>query len=114
MDGMIILGLFMALLFGGGTLALVMGYVSTEERRAEEERERGAQDQIAAQAIAMIPRMFRHPDAIPTHPAHVATGARLLSELESYVIAEQALVAQFVAEPSVDSLYRQPGMSVVN
>lgn len=106
--------LFMAFLFGASVLALVMGYIGTEERRAQEKREQAVQDQLAAQAMAMIPRFFARPDA--THPATagVTLDDRLLADLESFVQAEQTLVTQFVSEPSVENLYRQPSVGMFN
>jgi hypothetical protein len=103
MEATIVFGLVLTFLVGGMMLALVMGYMSTEEARA---REAGNHRQVARTA-----------DAIPAFLAksvrdELASEIRglddaLLARLESHVREEQALVSQFVHHPSVHSLYRQ-------
>ena len=114
MGGTIVLALFLAFLFGAGMLALVMGYISTEEKRAQERQERESEALRAVRHVALTPGFFAHVDASRIPVAHAAIEARMLADVERYVQAEQAAVRQFVNEPSIDSLYRQPGASIVH
>jgi hypothetical protein len=109
MEETIAFGLVLGLLVGGMTLALAMGYLSTEQARAKEEAERHRQVVRTAEAI---PSFF----AKPVHderPSEIpGFDDALLARLESHVREEQALVSQFVHYPSIDSLYRQAPQSL--
>jgi len=104
MEAMIALGLLMGVVFGGMTLALVTGYMSTEKARAVALTRRQGQVARAAQAI---PSFFVKSDR-GERPVDVpGFDAMLLARLESHVREEQALVSEFVHYPSIHSLYRQ-------
>lgn len=111
MESTVVFWIFIGFVFGGIMLALVMGYLSIEEERSREEQTRAAQLRPAATAIAAVPRFFPEVDAaVPALAQRI--DPTLLAELENYVRAEQAVVYQFVNEPSIDALYRQTGASV--
>ncbi len=100
--------LFLAFVVGAGMLALMLGYRSIEERRAREEEQRRADELRAAENVAAMPRFFVRPVVSESSTIVPVFDEALLADFESYVRAEQALAAQFVNEPSLDSLYRQP------
>lgn len=98
--------LVVGFLFGGLTLALVMGYLSTEEARAREVEQRA--DAARLSATVLPARSFFV--ELYTEPRPAALSAfddALLACVERHVKAEQALVTQFVHQPSIDTLYRQ-------
>lgn len=110
MEATVVLTVVLAFLFGGMMLALVMGYRSIEESRAQEvahpARPRPAD-------VVMVPSFFATAENLPaSHRSVVAFDEALLARLEQHVRAEQATVAQFVHFPSIDSLYRQSGSSL--
>jgi len=107
MESTVIFWLFSTFLIGGGMLVLLLGYRSIEEQRAREEEQREAQELRAVRDMAAMPRFFAGPTVTDSLSAGPVLDDALLADLESYVRAEQVLAAQFVNEPSVDSLYRQ-------
>ena len=110
MESTIVFYIFLGFVFGAMMLALVMGYISTEGKRAQEERDRETQVLTAADRIAAMPRFFPNLNAGPAPDSIFDHG--LSAELENYIRSEKAMVNQFVSEPSMDSLYRQAGPSV--
>ncbi|HSD65609.1 MAG TPA: hypothetical protein VLF95_02855 [Vicinamibacteria bacterium] len=104
MEAAIVLGLVMAFLVGGMTLALVMGYLSAEEARARKQAQRPGH---VVRAAETIPSFFARPDrgALPTELREFDEA--LLARIESHIREEQALVSEFVEYPSVNSLYRR-------
>jgi hypothetical protein len=110
MEATLVLMLVLTFLFGGLMLALVMGYRSIEESRAQQ-ASRPAAAPGAVDAVR-IPAFFAQlENRTPPGPAAVFDEA-LLARLEQHVRAEHAMVAQFVHFPSVDSLYRPSGSSL--
>jgi hypothetical protein len=112
MELSIVLWLLFGLLFGGMMLALTMGYLDAEEKRARESREREAEVAASAEVVAEMPRFFAKLQPKPSTTPRTALDERLLADLESYVRAEQAVVNLFVDDPSIDSLYRRAGSAV--
>lgn len=110
MEATLVLVLVLTFLVGGMMLALVMGYRSIEESRAQQAA-RPARALQAADAV-MIPSFFAKMENHNFPGPAVAFDDALLARLEQHVRAEHALVAQFVHYPSVDSLYRQSGSSL--
>lgn len=108
MAAMIAFGLVLGFLVGGMMLALVMGYRSTEEARAREQRQHHGQVARDAQAI---PSFFAKSDRDEL-PGLLGFDEVLLGRLESHVREEQALVSEFVHYPSIHSLYRQAPQSL--
>lgn len=93
----------LAVVFGGLILALVAGYVETEERRASQSP--NGSEAARFPALPAEPRFFAAP---PNRQASTAElDEALLSRLQQHVSAEQDLVSQFLREPSVDGLYRR-------
>jgi hypothetical protein len=106
MEGMVALVLFLAFLFGGMMLALVMGYRDIEERR---EREAASARKVARGANGvMVTGFFAGAEsrAYEVGPG-IAFDDALLSRLEQHVLAEHQRVAEFVHYPSMDRLYRE-------
>ncbi len=109
MEATLVLVLVLSFLVGGMMLALVMGYRSIEESRAQAVRP--AEALRAADAV-MIPSFFARVENRNFPGSAGAFDEALLTRLEQHVRAEHAVVAQFVHFPSIDSLYRQSGSSL--
>lgn len=109
MEATIVLVLLFTLLVGGMMLALTMGYRSIEESRAQQAARPAAAVRIPH--AVMVPSFFAKVED-RTVPPNTAFDEALLAQLERYVKAEHAIVAQFVHLPSVDSLYHQSGSSL--
>ena len=107
MEATVVISVFVAFIFGTAMLMLVMGYMSTEERRAQQEKERHVEVLPVVQAAADVPRFFATLDASRLPTARPAFDDALLAHLEDRLRSEQALVSQFVDEPSIANLYRQ-------
>lgn len=110
MEATLALVLVLAFLVGGMMLALVMGYRSIEDSRAQN----AARPAIAPHAFdaVMVSSFFADAKDRPVPGPAIAFDEALLTRLEQHVRAEHATVAQFVHFPSVDSLYRQSGSSL--
>ena len=102
---------FFALVVGGGTLLLYNGFLSTEEMRSLEEAERPARATLDLQAVAETPRFFVKLDQEKAPPRRQIFDDALLASLERHLITEQLLAADFVDNPTVDNLYRQPSLT---
>jgi hypothetical protein len=110
MAATLVLTLVLTFLVGGLMLALVMGYRSIEESRAQPVARPAPAP--SAVDVVLIPSFFTAVERVsPAGPA-LAFDEALLARLEQHVRAEQAMVAQFVHYPSIDSLYRQSGSSL--
>jgi hypothetical protein len=106
---MIAFAVLMTFMFGGMMLALVMGYAETERTRQKESQQ--STDGVA-RAVESVPRFFAPLDA-PVQAASLSGNHdEFVDHLEGYLKAEQALVARFVNEPTVDNLYRQTAISL--
>ena len=103
MEAMVAFGLVLGFLVGGMMLALAMGYRSTEEARAREQEQRHGQ---VVRAVEAVPSFFAKPD-LGALPGLHGFDDFLLGRLESHVREEQAIVSEFVHDPSIHSLYRQ-------
>ena len=112
MEATFVFVLFLGFLLGGLMLILYMGYLSTEEARAQQERQHSVKTVRAREIAAEIPGFFAPLDAARKPATPLAFDDALLARLESHVRAEQAIVTQFVRYPSIDSLYRQGGQEL--
>jgi hypothetical protein len=101
---------FFALVVGGGTMLLYNGFLSTEETRSLEEAERPARTILDVQAVAEMPRFFAKVDQEPAPSTRPIFDDALLARLERHLISEQLLAADFVDNPTIDNLYRQPSL----
>jgi hypothetical protein len=111
MEATTVLTLFLTFVIGGMVLALAMGYRSIEESRALQAKKTEVAATRVTRLVA-VPSFFAlAQDRKPASPA-VAFDEALMAQIEKHVIAEQAIVTQFVHLPSVDSLYRQSGSSL--
>lgn len=110
MEATFVLTLVLTFLFGGMMLALVMGYRSIEESRAQQVA-RPAKAPSAADVV-MVPSFFAKVENRNFPGPATAFDEALLARLEQHVRAEHAMVAQFVHFPSIDSLYRPSGSSL--
>ena len=109
MTSMIAFAVLMTFLFGGMMLALVMGYAETE--RARQKESRSSADGVA-RAVEAVPRFFA-PLNVPVQAASPSGNHDdLVDHLKGYLEAEQALVARFIDEPTIDNLYRQATVSL--
>jgi hypothetical protein len=99
-----------AVLFGGMVLMLAMGYQSSEAERARQARARQAAA-AGAPSIAALPGFFASADR-SLAPSQPVFSEAMVNQLEHHVRLEQAVVAQFVHQPSVDNLYRRAGTSL--
>jgi hypothetical protein len=107
--GTVVVVMFLVLLSGGIVLALVMGILATEEGRARKERHPRAG--ATASRLAEIPRFFADLDDTPVAGRGAGPHDEIVGRLEDYLRAEQALVAGFVREPSIENLYRRASPS---
>lgn len=110
MEATLVLILVLTFLFGGLMLALVMGYRSLEESRAQLVAP-PAKPPTAADVV-LVPSFFAKLETPGFTVPAVAFDDALLARVEQHVKAEHAMVAQFVHYPSIDSLYRQSGSSL--
>jgi hypothetical protein len=102
MEGVLVFVLVLGFVFGGLTLALLLGYRSAEEARAA----RAAQRPARTVHVDAIPSFFAKADA--ALPAEMREfDEALLARIEKHIREEQALVSEFVEYPSVHSLYRR-------
>lgn len=109
-EATLVLMLVLTFLVGGMMLALVMGYRSIEESRAQLDA-RPAKAPSAADIVG-IPSFFGNAEYRDLPGPAFAFDDALLARVEQHVKAEHAMVAQFVHFPSIDSLYRQSGSSL--
>ena len=94
----LIAGLFIVA-FGGMILILVLGAQEVEgEVKVRETEARGAPAEFS-----------RLPDLLVTPPARprVSEPNDVLQQLQQYLDAEQTFADEFVAQPSIESLYRE-------
>lgn len=110
MEATVVLILVLTFLVGGMMLALVMGYRSVEESRAQPV-ERTSKAPTAADVV-LVPSFFAKLETPGFTVPAVAFDDALLARVEQHVRAEHEMVAQFVHYPSIDSLYRQSGSSL--
>jgi hypothetical protein len=102
MEGVLVFVLVLGFVFGGLTLALLLGYLSSEEARAVKTGQRPAR----VAHVDAIPSFFAKADA--ALPAEMREfDEALLVRIEKHIREEQALVGEFVEYPSVHSLYRR-------
>jgi hypothetical protein len=103
----ILIGGLFTFLFGGLILILFCG-----ARRIEEEIEaRRREEEDVRRQAARVPRFF-----VVTQPASPRNGKideALLRNLQQYLEAEQRVAHEFVLRPSLDSLYRDSGRTLV-
>ena len=104
MAGIIVFSMLLTLLFGGGMLALVFGFLETEKSRALEAATQGVPAQVPEAAEEHSFFAILEEGAAVLKP--VAPADELIDELEAFLKKEQSLVARFVNEPSVHNLYR--------
>ena len=100
-----------AVLFGGMILMLAMGYQNSEAERARQAKAGQADAAVKASTIVSVPGFFASADGAATPTPSVFNEA-MVNQLEHHVRLEQAVVAQFVHQPSVDNLYRRVGTSL--
>lgn len=103
MTSIFVLAVLAVFVFGGMMLALVMGYINTEQERAKGGARAAA---AAAKKVASLPQFFRDPNTRQPTTGDDHFTDDLVGRLEDYLQAEQAVVAKFVNEPSIDNLYR--------
>jgi len=103
-----------AALVGGCFLMLYLSYADIEQRRAAEERELQAEASRTVDAVASLPRFFVAQGQRPT-TGQPALDQALLDDLERFLKSEQVVVSQFVAEPSIETLFQiQPPAGELN
>lgn len=102
----IVIVLAVSLSFVGIVLMLALGYQDTEQKREMQAR---ASEAAAAQqaAAGAVPGFFAPPKAVQS-PGMIAFNDALVSRLEHDLELEQAIVAQFVHHPSLNTLYQHP------
>lgn len=110
MEATLVLVLFLTFLVGGMMLALVTGYRSIEDSRAQQAARTAPAPRAAD--VMVIPAFFAKLEDRAVLQPTVAFDDALLVQLEKHVRAEHAMVTQFVHFPSIDSLYRQSGSSL--
>ncbi len=109
MEATIALVLLLGLVFGGMMLMLASGFISTERERARQAEERRAEEATPPVQASTPVFLFSPRPVVPEAP--FVFDDVLISRLENHVRLEQAVVAQFVNQPSIDTLYHQTGSS---
>ena len=94
-----------SLIFGGIILTLVFGYQEAERKR--EMQAKALEAEAIQQAAGAVPGFFARPKAAHS-PGMIVFNDALASRLEHDIKEEQAIVAQFVHHPSLDTLYQHP------
>jgi len=95
-----------------GALGVVLAVDIARAAMEDVPAARPARADVAAKAVAEIPTF------LPAKSQRLATAPIALAQddfvhrLEAHLQAEQALVARFLLEPSIDSLYRQQSASL--
>ena len=115
----IVIVLAVILSFGGIVLMLALGYQDTEQTREMQAKanQAAASQRVAASkgaaavqqapAAGTVPGFFAPPQ-VTQSPAMIAFNDALVSRLEHDLQLEQAIVAQFVHHPSLNTLYQRP------
>ncbi len=98
----------LGLVVGGLTVLLAVAYASTEKERAQQEMQRRAEAAAAKVDIRLGMPGFFPPAHAAAAPIAFAFDDGVVRQLENHLRSEQAAVAQFVHQPSIDNLYRQP------
>ncbi len=111
MEATVVLVLFLVVICGGMTLMLAAGYQGVEQDRARRVSPERLEPVVSAKALSAVPGFFVTPDASIASMPFVLDDT-LVRQLELHVRIEQAVVAQFVHHPSVDSLYRPTAASL--
>ena len=106
-----VLVLVLAFVVCGMTVMLAAGYANTEKERERQAQRQYAAAALKAERLISIPRGFFQPSRPPAPVAFVFDDG-LVHELETHVRNEQALIEDFVHQPSVDNLYRQRGVGL--
>lgn len=104
----ILVGVLFTFLFGGMLLIVVLGASGIQD---ELEKRTHLEPDARARAAA-IPRFF-----VLTQPGEVREGhldEALVGQLQQYLEAEQTLAAEFVSQPSMESLYRESGKPLLH
>lgn len=104
----LLLGVLLTFMFGGLVLIVVLGASGVQE----ELEKRAHQEPDARTRAAAIPRFF-----VVTQPGEVREGhldEALVGQLQQYLDDEQTLAAEFVSQPSLESLYRESGKPVLH
>ena len=109
----IVIVLAVILSFGGIVLMLALGYQDTEQTREMQAKANQAAASQRAAAVQQAPAAgtvpgFFAPPQVTQSPAMIAFNDALVSRLEHDLQLEQAIVAQFVHHPSLNTLYQRP------
>jgi hypothetical protein len=105
-EGTLVLVLVLGMIVVGMTLMLGAGYLSVEKSRAEQQSRR-REAAATMERVLALPAFFE--SSRPATPIAFVFDDGVVHQVEHHVRLEQALVAQFVHQPSVDNLYREPG-----
>lgn len=111
MDSTIVFYLFLTLVFGLMMLGLVVGYQSTEQQRIREREQRTADDAHAVENLVAFPRFIDDSASERLQDSNVPFDDAIVVNLESYLKSERDMVARFIEDPSIDSLYRATRIS---
>jgi hypothetical protein len=105
MEVMVGLVVFLGLAVGM-VLMLGAGYANTEKERAQREQA-GRAAAAKADAFVAVPGFFQPPQPASANIPFVFDDG-LVTRIEKHLRVEQALVAPFVRQPSIDNLYGRP------
>jgi hypothetical protein len=108
MEATAVLVLFLVVICGGMTLMLGAGFQSIEKERTRRVSAKRPEPAVSANALSAATGFFVTPGTSIALMPFVLDDT-IVRQLEQQVRIEQAVVAQFVHHPSVDSLYRPTG-----
>ena len=112
MDSTIVFYLFLTIVFGLMLLALVLGYQNTERERLREKEQRTAKQVPSVENMVAFPSFINESASRRPRGSRVPFDDAVVVNLESYLKSERDMVARFIDNPSVDSLYRETRVSV--
>jgi hypothetical protein len=108
MNATAFLGFAVLVVIGITFLALLLEFLDPERPARREARKRIPEGiPVAGPGPALVAAFFAKPHERGMLPASAGFDEDLFAFLQHHVKTEQALVAEFVHLPSIDSLYRQ-------
>lgn len=114
MDGMTFLGFILIVAAGFSLLALTLELLIPAQQSGAREAEKDVPEGVRAaeSMVAKMPAFFARPQAGQLPLATPGFDDALLAMLQNHVKTERAMAREFVYVPSIDSLYREPRVSL--
>lgn len=116
MEGMTFFGFAAVVVIGIALLALTLEFLNPERQTVTQENRKPASEgaRVAESLVATMPAFFERPQVNQRPLAIPVFDDALLALLQNHVRAERAMAEDFVHFPSIDRLYRQPGLPLTS